>query len=132
VEDPDRGVFEDYNVTFYPVIYKVCPDRILERVFTSETEAQLYQKVEACQAATSIEEVLDLGTIRIDQAARTLVIDQYQHVERLDVYDLQGRTMLHTAALTSSTFGLAELQTGVYLFQLFTERGSVVKRFLVE
>jgi hypothetical protein len=131
VEDPDRGVFEDYNVTFYPVIYKVCPDRILERVLTSETETQLYQKVQDCQAV-GIEEVLDLGTIRIDQAARTLVIDQYQHVERLDVYDLQGRTMLHTAALTSSTFGLAELQTGVYLFQLFTERGSVVKRFLVE
>jgi hypothetical protein len=100
-------------------------------VLTSETETQLYQKVQDCQAV-GIEEVLDLGTIRIDQAARTLVIDQYQHVERLDVYDLQGRTMLHTKALTRSTLDLAELRTGVYLFQFHTERGPVVKRLFLE
>ncbi len=62
VEDPDRGVFTDYNVTSYPVVYKICPDKIVERVQTSETEAQLYQKVHGCQAV-SIEEHLDLGNI---------------------------------------------------------------------
>jgi len=132
VEDPDRGVFTDYNVTFYPVIYKICPDGIVERVLTSETEVQLYQKVQACQASVSIEEVVDLGTIRIDQGARNLVIDQYQKVQRLDVYDLQGRAMIGIGAPGRSTIDLAELRTGVYLFQLHTERGPVVKRFLLE
>ena len=132
VEDPDRGVFTDYNVTFYPAIYKICPDRIVERVFTSETEAQLYQKVQDCQAAVSIEEVVDLGNIRIDQGARTLVIGHYQKVQGVDVFDPQGRAMKHVGALTRSTIDLAELRSGVYLFQLHTERGPVVKRFFLE
>jgi len=132
VEDPDRGVFTDYNVTFYPAIYKICPDRIVERVFTSETEAQLYQKVQACQATVSIEEVVDLGTISIDQGSRRLVIDQYRNVQRLDVYDLQGRAMKRIGGLTRSTIDLSELRSGVYLFQIQTERGPVVKRFFLD
>jgi cytochrome oxidase Cu insertion factor (SCO1/SenC/PrrC family) len=132
VEDPDRGVFTDYNVTYYPVIYKICPDRILEMVYTSETEAQLYDKVQECQATLSIGEVPDLGTIRIDQAARILIIDQYQQVQRLDVFDLQGRTMLTAGWLTQATISIADMRTGIYLFQFRTERGPVVKRFWLE
>ncbi len=132
VEDPDRGVFTDYNVTYYPVIYRVCPDRLVEMVYTNETEAELYQKVQDCQATLSIEDVLDLGTIRIDQAARILIIDQYQHVQRLNVVDLQGRTMFQVGALTRSTIGLAGLPSGIYMFQFHTERGPVVKRFYLE
>jgi cytochrome oxidase Cu insertion factor (SCO1/SenC/PrrC family) len=132
VEDPDRGVFTDYNVTFYPVIYRVCPDRILERVLTSETEADLYQRVQDCQATLSIEDVVDLGTIRIDQAARMLIIDHYQQVQRLDVFDLQGRMMLQTGALTRATIGFAGLRSGIYVFHFHTERGPVVKRFHLE
>ena len=79
-----------------------------------------------------IHRVVDLGTIRIDQGARTLVIDRYQKVQSLDVFDFQGRAMKHVGALTRSTIDLAELRTGVYLFQLHTERGPVVKRFFLE
>jgi len=35
-------------------------------------------------------------------------------------------------ALTRTTIDLAELRTGVVLFQLHTERGPVVKRFFLE
>jgi cytochrome oxidase Cu insertion factor (SCO1/SenC/PrrC family) len=132
VEDLDRGVFVDYNVTFYPVIYRVCPDRILEMVLLQATEAVLYQQVQDCQATLSIEDVVDLGTIRIDQAGRTLIIDRYQHVQRLDVFDLQGRVMLQAGGLSRSTIGLASLRSGVYLFQLHTDRGPVVKRLYLE
>ncbi len=54
VEDPDRGVFEDYNITGYPIVFKICPDGIVERIFTSEIETQIYEKVQECQAALSI------------------------------------------------------------------------------
>ena len=81
---------------------------------------------------SAIHRAVDLGTIRIDQGARNLVIDQYQKVQRLDVYDLQGRAMISIGAPGRSTIDLAGLRTGVYLFQLHTERGPVVKRFLLE
>ncbi len=70
-----------------------------------------------------------MATIRIDQAARTLIIDQYQQVQRLDVFDLQGRMMLTAGALTRSTIGLAGLRSGIYIFQFHMERGPAVKRF---
>jgi len=40
--------------------------------------------------------------------------------------------MIRAGALTRSTIDLAELRTGVYLFQLHTERGPVAKRFFLE
>lgn len=132
VEDPDRGVFTDYNVTYYPVIYKICPDRILERVFPSETETQLYQKVEDCQLFATVEEGPDLGLIRVDPLSRSLIIDRYQEVQGLEVMDLQGRTIRSIGAINSSTIPLGELRTGVYLFRIRTERGPVVKRFVLE
>jgi cytochrome oxidase Cu insertion factor (SCO1/SenC/PrrC family) len=132
VEDPDRGVFTDYNVSFYPVIYKICPDGIVERVFTYETEAQLYQKVQDCQAALSIEETVDLGNIRIDQLSRSLVIDQFQKVTGLEVMDLQGRTVQHSGAATRSMIALGELRTGVYLFRINTAAGPMVKRLFLD
>ena len=131
VEDPDRGVLTDYDVTFYPVIYKICPDRIAERVFPNETEAQLYQKVMDCQAIVSIGELVDLGDIRIDPSTRSLVIDQYQKVTGLEVMDLQGRTVQRSGAATRSIIDLGELKTGVYLFRLRTAGGPVVKRLFL-
>jgi len=79
-----------------------------------------------------IHRAVDLGTIRIDQGARNLVIDQYQNVQRLDVFDLQGRAMIRVAALTRSTLDLAEVHTVVFLCQLHAERGVVVKRLFLE
>lgn len=132
VEYPDRGVFTDYNVTFYPVVYKICPDRIVERVQTSWNEVQLYQLVQDCQATLSVSEVPALGDIRFDPLSRSLLIEGYAEVQGLEVYDLQGRVVQRVDAINASTVQVAEVPTGVYLFRLLTEQGPVVKRFLVE
>ena len=101
-------------------------------VFTSQTEVQLYQMVQDCQMSTGIEENVDLGSVRIDQLSRNLIIDQFQQVRSLDVVDLQGRSVLRVGALSRSAIGLGALRTGVYLFRLDTESGPVVKRLWVE
>ncbi len=132
VEDPDRGVFTDYNVTYYPAIYKICPDRILEQVYTWHTETQLYQMVQDCQVAMSIAEGGDVGNIRIDPVSRSLVIDRFEQVQRIDVLDLQGRVVQQVGAVTRSLIPLAELPTGIYLFRISTENGPVVRRFYLE
>ncbi len=132
VEDPDRGVFTDYNVTFYPVIYKICPDRIVQGVQTAWNETQLYQLVEACQAALSVDELADLGDIRYDPVSRSLLMERYSEVQGLEVYDIQGRAVQRLDAITGSTVPVAELPIGVYLFRFGTERGPVVRRFFVE
>lgn len=128
VEDPDRGVFTNYNVTFYPVIYKICPDKILERVMTSETEAQLYQKVQDCQTVLSIDEIPDLGTIRIDQHSKSLIIDHYQEVRSIEIMNIQGQIVKTISPVSRSTIIIGDLNTGVYLFEFRTDKGPVVKK----
>ncbi|HKL03068.1 MAG TPA: T9SS type A sorting domain-containing protein, partial [Cryomorphaceae bacterium] len=132
VEDPDRGVFDDYNVTGYPVVYKICPDRILERVFTSETETQLYEKVQECQSALSVYEQQDLGDIYYNQASRSLKIDRYEKVKSVRVMAITGQIVQTIDASGSPDIPIHSLNRGIYIFQIMTEDGSIVKRFFVE
>jgi hypothetical protein len=131
VEDPDRGVFVDYNVTFYPVVYKVCPDKIVERVSTFEVESQLYQKVQDCQGATSIDEIPDLGRVYIDRSSRSLIIDQPQEVRAVRIMNLQGQVIKTVDPVQHSSISLSELNTGIHLFEIRTDIRSVVRKLYV-
>ena len=131
VEDPNRGVFNDYNVTFYPVVYKICPNKIVERVMTSETFAQLYQKVQNCQTAMSLSELNYKDNIYINQAAKTLIIDSYQLVKSIAIKNLQGQIIKSINFTKSSAINISDLNTGVYIFEIQTEDTIVYKKFYV-
>jgi hypothetical protein len=128
VEDPNRGVFAAYNVTFYPVIYKICPDRLVERIMTSETVTQLYQKVQNCQAALSIGQQQDQEILNIYLQGKSLVIDQYQKVRRVEILNFQGQVVKTILELSGSSMNISELNTGLYLFKIETESGAVFKK----
>jgi hypothetical protein len=57
-------------------------------------------------------------------------------VGRVPSGPLSGRANFHDEqdvdTMIASTFQVAELPTGVYLYRMQTEQGPVVKRFLVE
>lgn len=129
VEDPDRGVFDDYNVTYYPVIYKICPNKIVQQILTSETEEQLYEKVQECQTTLSIPESIDLGKVHINQLSKNLVIANHQKVNTIKVMDLRGQLIKTMGTVNGSNVSLNDLNTGIYLFELQTESGVVVKKF---
>lgn len=128
VEDPHRGVFTDYNVAFYPVVYKICPNKILERVLTNETEAQLYQKVQTCQTALSVNNITQTGTIYINQQSKNLIISEYQTVKYINVINLQGKIVKSISALKSSSIDISDLKTGLYLFEIYTENKPIHKK----
>jgi hypothetical protein len=121
VEWPDRGVFTDYNVTGHPVVYMVCPDRIVERVFTSESVAQLYEKVQACQNISSIEESENEVSIYVNQVSKRLIIDSDDSIETINIYNLQGQLIRSNSNVNLS---LDELISGVYLFEIRTEKAN--------
>ena len=127
VENPDRGVFSDYNVTFYPVIYKICPDKIVGQISTSETETQLYEKVENCLNVLSLDEKQNLGNIHINQLYKSLVIANHEKVSAINVMDLRGQTVKVIGSF-SSRISIDDLSTGIYLFEIQTENGAVVKK----
>jgi cytochrome oxidase Cu insertion factor (SCO1/SenC/PrrC family) len=131
VEDPYRWVFESYEVTFYPVIYKICPDRLTERVFTSQSEASLYAMVEECQANVSVEETPDIATFRFDPLSHSIWIDRYENVLSLEAFDLQGRCVLRTGQLNQNAIGLPDMPDGVYVFRINTTEGRTEKKLVI-
>jgi hypothetical protein len=131
VEDPNRGVFNDYNVTFYPVVYKICPNKIVERVMTSETFAQLYQKVQDCQTPMSITEIINKDQIYINQDSKMLIVGEYQQVKSIAIINLQGQVIKTISSIKSAAISISDLSTGVYIFEMQAEDGLVYKKFYV-
>lgn len=132
VEDPDRGVFTDYNVTFYPAIYRICPDRIVQQVFTSHTEAQLLQMLQDCQSVLNVGEEEDLGDVWFDTRSRALMLARPAQVRQVEVIDLHGRVVLNVSGPMGHRVGLGELSAGVWLVRIVTASGSHVRRFYME
>lgn len=127
VEDPDRGVFTDYGMVYYPLIMKVCPDRKVEQMSTSLDGVQLYEKVQGCQTA-STPKIEDFSSVYIDQLSKNLMIEQFQKVKSLRILNMQGQLIKTIGSVTSSTINLDELNTGIYLFEIQSENGPVVKK----
>ena len=130
VEWPDRGVFDDYNVTYYPVVYKICPDKLTELISTNASVSQLYQKVQAC-APLSTPDLSDVGNVYIDQYTGNLMIDRYELVTSMKVLNLQGQVVISTGALNSNSIDIGSPTTGVYICQIETENGVVARKFFV-
>lgn len=128
VEDPHRAVFNDYNVSFYPVVYKICPNKITERIMTSETVTQLYQKVQDCQTAMSISEIKTNEQIYINQSSKTLIIGQHQKIKSVSVINIQGQVVKAVESVKNSTFNLSDLNTGIYLFAIQFEDEIIFKK----
>jgi len=129
VEDPNRGVFADYNVNFYPVVYKICPNKIVERVLTSETVFQLYQKVQDCQNALSVQAFSDDESIYFNQQSKKLIVIQPQKIKKIIITNVQGQVVNTTAGINISNICIEHLKTGIYFFEIHTDNGVVFKKF---
>jgi hypothetical protein len=130
VEGDDRSVFTDYNVTFYPVIYKICPDRTIERMNTSASEEQLYQKVQECQIA-SIDEEEKIWNVRFDPLSRTVIVEHSEELKSLNIINLQGQIIQTIPSISNSTINVSGLTNGIYLFQFETNATSIIEKLVI-
>lgn len=130
VEGSDRSVFTDYNVTFYPVIYKICPDRTIERISTSMPEDQLYEKVRECQIASIHEEQVNWN-IQFDQLSKTITIHHPEDIKSLNIINLQGQLIRTIPSISNSTIDVSGLNNGVYSFQFETSTGLLIEKLMI-
>jgi cytochrome oxidase Cu insertion factor (SCO1/SenC/PrrC family) len=132
VEDPNRGVFTDYNVNFYPIVYKICPNKIIERIITNETEMQLYQKVQDCQTAMSLNENNSNSSFYLDPSSKTLVVNQIHKVKNIEIINLQGQIVKRIDAFRSANIDLSDLPNGVFLLSIhFNDSNVIHKKILL-
>jgi cytochrome oxidase Cu insertion factor (SCO1/SenC/PrrC family) len=128
VEDPHRGVFNDYNIVGYPQVYKICPDGIVEIISTSESESQIYNKVQQCQIALSTNDLSSSNEMYFNSLSKTLSFDAGGKPWSLRIWNLHGQLINSVSSINSSSIQLDQLITGVYLFEIKTEGSSFAKR----
>jgi hypothetical protein len=131
VEDPDRGVFTDYNINGYPIIHKICPNRITERIFPSVTEAQVYEKVQSCQTL-SVDDDSDFGKVYYNSSTRILNIEDFQKVNALHVMTITGQIVQRINVIDSPVISIKPLNAGIYLVYIQTEHSMVVRKIFLE
>jgi len=130
VEGADRSVFTDYNVTAYPLVFMVCPNKRLKRVSTSLTAQQLHSGLSDC-ALLSIDEQNFGGKVFID-GNKNLVIEKHQNVQSVTITNLQGQLIKTINEISGEATSLGDLKTGVYFFRINTTSGTELKRLPVQ
>ncbi|MEM9051010.1 MAG: redoxin domain-containing protein [Bacteroidota bacterium] len=132
VEDPDRGVFDDYNLAFYPVVYVICPDKILTRISTQSSEQDFIDRFQDCPSILSSNNAVELGSVYFDSRSGTLSIPKFEDVERVRVIAITGQVVEEVNSFSNPNVRVGELPQGIYLFEIQTTEGSVTKKFFVE
>lgn len=113
-EGADRMVFDDYNMNFYPLVYKICPDKTTEVMSTSFSWSTLYQKADDCPGTLSIEEAAE-GLIFFDSKVGALRIENFAAPLDLTIYAMSGRQIGKYTQLTNGTLDPEICEAGVYL-----------------
>jgi cytochrome oxidase Cu insertion factor (SCO1/SenC/PrrC family) len=127
VEWPDRDVFTDYNVNFYPVIYKICPDKIVERIATSMGETELYEKVQDCQAL-SIKEESHAREVYFDRRSRNIIFQNDKEIKSISITNLNGKLVKTLYSFSNSKINVNDLADGVYVLEFKTDSETFVKK----
>lgn len=118
VEWPDRGVFDDYNVTFYPVVYKICPNRELERISTSWDEEQLYELVQACEPLGIQYETPDELEYYYDSYISSFLFSTLTTDLNIKIFNLQGQLIEEIEDFNQPKLDISFLNSGAYLIQI--------------
>lgn len=131
VEDPNRVVFNDYQISAYPIILKICPDRIIERVFPQQTPAQLYQKVQDCQAALGLSEPNPKTNCYVDPTTRSLVFHGNMPTGKVEIINMQGQVLMTVEDFRGGQISLAALNDGLYYFRWSDANAVTGQKFLL-
>ncbi len=124
---PDRNVFVDYKVTSYPIVYKICPNKILERVYTSATQQQLYQKAQNCQTMSISEEQVG-WELYYNHLSGKVVVNHLEKIEAVTIINLNGQLVKKLNSVPISTIDVSDLAEGVYFFKVKTESDLLIKK----
>lgn len=131
VEGGDRTVFTDYNMTFYPYIVKVCPDKTTENLSTFLTVEELYQKALDCPGELSLTET-DSEQLEIKIYQQQLWIAHASLKANVAIYSTTGQLIEQQAFNTHTNIDLTTLDAGIYLVHVTSGDDVVTKRIYLD
>ena len=118
----DAGIADDYQITYFPTIFKICPNRVVTEVGQMEA-ADLYAECQAClgvaETGTNVSLITYTGALTACQDG-TLDIPvkiQNRGTDALTTCDLEVRENGTAIANTTWTGNLATYALGTVTFQ---------------
>ncbi len=131
-ENPDRDIFVDYNMIYFPMVYKICTDKTTELMDINNSTAELFQKADACPGSLAIEENEDVIEIIVDQKNQKIILNNIKNLKYLNVINITGQIIKRIEGNGSNSFDISFLNKGVYLLQIQHEGGSVIKKVFIQ
>ena len=132
-EGADRTVFADYNMVYYPMIFKICPDKTTEQMFTNYSVADLYQKADDCPGNLAIEDAIqEAGTIYVDNASRQLILDNFEDLSKIQLINSMGQQVYFADGINGDAIDLSTFRNGVYFVRVENSTGIVVKKISLQ
>lgn len=131
-ENPDRDVFTDYNMTYYPMVYKLCTDKTTELMDISYSTAELFQEADSCPGALTLEENEESLEIVLDNTNQKIVLKNIQKIKSLKVVNITGQIIKRIEGINSNSFDISFLTNGIYLLQIEHAGGTVVKKICIK
>lgn len=133
VENPDRGVFDDYEISGYPIIFKICPDRLTERIYTRETEEEIYEKITGCPGILSNqnnEDVDDFLKVFSDGNGNLRIWMKEPGRFSLRIFNSGGQ-IVHSSFVSNRHTSLSGFSKGLYLLEVSSESARWVKKVVI-
>ena len=128
-EGADRTVFTNYDMTYYPMIFKICPDKTTELMSTNYSVAQLYQKADDCPGTLEIGDATqEAGTIFVDNTNRQLVLDNFEDLRKVQLINSMGQQVYFADGINVEAIDLSTLTNGVYFIRVQHNTGILVKK----
>lgn len=129
-EGADRSVLTNYNVVYYPMLYKICPDKTLELVSTSTSVADMYQKADDCAGNLGVNAADVADFVRYNTATAQLSLLRVDEIECLNVYSVSGELIFQQKTFDSDQVDLSQLNAGIYLIKLSTSQGELTLKLV--
>ena len=131
-ENPDRDIFSDYNMIYFPMVYKICTDKTTELMDINYSTEELFQKADSCPGSLAVKENEEVIEIILDQKNQTIILNNIKNLKYLNVINITGQIIKRIEGNSSNSIDISFLTKGVYLLEIQHEGGSVVKKVFIQ
>lgn len=132
VENPDRDIFADYNMIYFPMVYKICTDKTTELMDINYSTAELFQKADACPGSLAVEENEEVIEIIMDQKKQKIILNNIKNLKYLNIIDITGKIIKRIEGNNQNSFDTSFLTNGIYLLQIEDTGENFVKKVFIQ
>jgi hypothetical protein len=92
----------------------------------------LYQEADDCPGNLSVSDIEAIGNVYVNQVLKQLVIQGFNDVQNISVFNLAGQKTLDLNSVISGSVDLSDLNKGMYVVQLNHSGGLFTKKILIQ